>query len=372
MNNKINRVLLINPWSDGVFPPPAIGYLQAALKYWGVNVTACGMDDALALEEDFDLVGVTFHSLSVKYASRIRKEIKGKLICGGHHPSTLPEQMLALGYDQVVVGEGENAIISIVEGNEDSIIKGEDHKHKYFFTINDFLFPDYTGLKFGGQMGIPIISSRGCPFSCSFCASSNFWKHKYYMRDADNVLCEIENRKLEGFKYWMFEDDNFTLNKSRVYEICQGLDGKFLWNCTSRAESLDKNLCKELYRAGCRKIWLGIESLSQSALDRCNKNTTVEKMLSGIQNAKDAGIETICQFIAGLPGDTSEEVVETHNLINIHGLNVSYHIAQILPGTDIHEKAKERGFKDEQYLESEIPLYIYEQSIETLTNWTRV
>ncbi len=366
------KVLLINPWTDGVFPPPAIGYLQAVLKYWKVDVAVCNIDETSLMNDDYDLVGVTFHSLSVKYARQIRTRFKGRLICGGHHPSALPYQMLSIGYDQVVVGEGEDAIISIIQGNNDKIIKGEDYKYKYFASINDIPFPDYTELKFSGDMGIPIISSRGCPYSCNFCASSVFWHHKYYVRSADNVLCEIEKRKSEGFKSWMFEDDNFTLNKSRVYEICERLDGKYLWNCTSRAETLDVELCKELHRAGCRKIWLGIESLSQAALDRCNKNTTVEKMLQGIQNARDAGIETICQFIIGMPGDTLDEIKETQDKINKYRLNASYHIAQILPGTEIHKKAKEHGFKDEQYLESETPLYTYEQSIETLNNWVKL
>ncbi len=366
------KVLLINPWDDGVFPPPAIGYLQAVLKYWKIDVTACGINEALLMNDDFDLTGVSFHSLSVRYARQVRDKFKKRLICGGHHPSMLPDQMLKIGYDQVVIGEGEDAIISIIQGNNNDIINGEDYRYKYFASINNIPFPDYTGLKFSGSMGIPIISSRGCPYSCSFCASAIFWHHKYYMRSVDNVLCEIEKRKSEGFKSWMFEDDNFTLNKSRVYEICKGLDSKYLWNCTSRAETLDVKLCKELYRAGCRKIWLGIESLSQAALDRCNKNTTVEKMLTGIQNAKDADIETICQFIVGMPGDTLDEIKETHDKIKKYKLNASFHIAQILPGTEIYKKAKEYGFRDDQYLEANIPLYTYEQSIETLNKWIKI
>ncbi len=361
------RVLLINPWSAEILPPPAIGYLQSALKQQGVNVTACNYSNSINLNE-YDIVGVTFHSFSVKFAKEIRERFNGRLICGGHHPSALPEQMLSIGYDQVVIGEGENAIIDIIQGNTDRIVK--DNERKYFNGINDIPIPDYTGLSFGGEMGVNIITSRGCPFSCSFCASSAFWGHKYKTRSADSVLQEIEKRLSEGFKSWIFEDDNFTANRKRAIEICKALDGYHTWQCTSRAESLDPGLCNELYRAGCRKVWIGVESLSQGSLDRCGKNTTVEKILRGIENAEKAGIKTVSLFILGLPGDTIKDIQETHNTrmksrITDYGTNIAW----ILPNTEIYHKAKEYGFDDSVYLESGAPFYTYEQSIETLQNW---
>jgi radical SAM superfamily enzyme YgiQ (UPF0313 family) len=282
----------------------------------------------------------------------------------------MPDQMLSIGYDQVVIGEGEDAIMEIFAGNRDKIINASDVKGKYFDSINDIPFPDYTGLPNDKLFGINIISSRGCPFSCSFCASSDFWHHHYITRSSDNVLGEIEQRKSEGFTTWIFEDDNFTANKQRVYEICTGLDGKYLWTTVGRAESLDKDICQVMFRAGCRKIFLGIESLSQKALDRCNKHTTVEKMLAGVANAESSGIETISLFIVGLPGDTIEDVQETHrqrvkSKIKSRGTNIAW----ILPNTEIYCKAKERGFDDNTFLESGAPFYTYEQPIETLRQW---
>jgi anaerobic magnesium-protoporphyrin IX monomethyl ester cyclase len=364
------KVLLVNPWADDYLPPPAIGYLQAALKHWRVDVKAYNLEQALATDEQFDIVGVTFHSFSVRNANILRNKFKCKLICGGHHPSALPEQMLAAGYDQVVIGEGENAIIAIVQGNNEPIVQGAEQEHKYFYGINEIPMPDYTGINFGGCAGISIITSRGCPFACNFCASSDFWQHRYKMRSADNVILEIERRKAEGYTTWIFEDDNFTLNKTRTYEICRALDGKHLWQCTSRAEALDADLCAELYRAGCRKLWLGVETLSQAALDRCNKNTTVERMLAGIANAARAGIPTISLFIVGLPGDTAADVAITRAKIKDSAITeMGANLAWILPGTAIHAKAKEQGFDDKVYLESGAPYYTYEQSLETLRNW---
>lgn len=363
------KILLINPWTPDQLPPPSIGYLQAALKHWKVDVMAKDLNEAMSDKEDYDLVAVSFHSFSVKYARQIRDKFKGHLICGGHHSSALPEQMLSIGYDQVVVGEGENAIIDILQGNDSKIVK--DCDRKYFNGINDIPFPDYTGLEFTGiPHGISIITSRGCPFSCNFCGSTKFWNHKYTMRSPYDILYEIEKCKSEGFETWIFYDDNFTANKKRVFEICAGLDGSLIWECASRAESLDEELCRELYRAGCRTIHLGIESLSQDALDRMGKNTTVEKMIRGIEIAELIGIHTFSLFLVGLPGDTIKNIEETrYNRIRSRITQYGPNICWVLPGTSIHQKAKEHGFDDNVYLESGVPFYCYEQSIETLNQW---
>jgi radical SAM superfamily enzyme YgiQ (UPF0313 family) len=361
------RVLLINPWEVGEFPPPAIGYIQSVLKQYKVGVIAKHLSDALRDNSEYDLVAVSFHSFSVKFARQIRDKFKGHLICGGHHPSAFPYQMISIGYNQVIIGEGENAIIDIINGNTLQIIKDCP---KYFKTINDIPFPDYTGLPFNGNQGINIITSRGCPFKCHFCGSSQFWHHKYYMRSAESVLLEIEQRKQEGFKTWFFHDDNFMANRKRVFEICSGLNGEMKWQAQGRAESIDEDLCRELYRAGCRKLHFGIESLSQDALDRMGKNTTVEKMLKGIEIAENMGISTMSLFIVGLPGDSIKNIEETRanrlrSKITQYGPNICW----VLPGTEIHRKAKEYGFDDNIYLESGAPFYTYEQSIETLNQW---
>jgi radical SAM superfamily enzyme YgiQ (UPF0313 family) len=361
------RVLLINPWETGEFLIPSIGYLQAALKYSNIDVEVNDISQALLNKGNYDIIAVSFHSFSVKYARTIRDHFKGHLICGGQHSSALPDQMLSIGYDQVVIGEGENPIIDIVKGNRDKIVINCDYK--YFRDINDYPYPDYTGMSYYGSQGIPIISSRGCPFNCIFCSSSAFW-HGYRMRSAENVLIEIEQRKKEGFSTWIFYDDNFTANKNRVFEICAGLDGKYKWQCVGRAESIDKELARELYRAGCRKIHFGIESLSQDALDRMGKNTTVERILRGIEISESAGISTMSLFLIGLPGDTYLNIEETRtnrlkSSITQYGPNVCW----ILPGTSIYEKAKEYGFDDNIYLQSGAPFYTFEHSIEELNFW---
>jgi radical SAM superfamily enzyme YgiQ (UPF0313 family) len=329
------RCLLINPWAAEVFPPPSLGYLQATLKRetdWEViakDLTSINDADVAA---KWDLVAVSFHSFSVQNAAKIRSMFYGsRLVCGGHHPSALPQQMHDLGYDQVVCGEGENAIVRIANGDMSSLIVGEST------PIDQLPWPDYTGFGYTGAMGLPIISSRGCVYDCSFCASSQFWHRRCTMRSADNVLAEIEAK---GIKQFMFEDDNFTVNRRRVLDICDGLRrmGGMEWQCASRAETLaDDELCWNLRAAGCHTVWLGVESFSQPSLDRNRKRTTVEKILAGIGIARAAGLETMSQFIVGLPDDTEADIDETARVIRQHRIGrKGTNILWILPQTEAY------------------------------------
>jgi anaerobic magnesium-protoporphyrin IX monomethyl ester cyclase len=367
------RLLLINPWHGDVFPTPAIGYLQAAIKEARpeVDVTAADMKVALGLLEHntYDIVGVTYHSFSVKYAQQIRRQVKGRLICGGHHPSALPQQMLDIGYDQVVVGEGENAIIGIIDGDTRPILR--DYVNP-FDTIDSIPFPDYSGLSWSGAMGMPIISSRGCPFSCSFCASSSFWGSRWKMRSAENVLAEIRNMGMDTF---MFEDDFFTAHRKRAFDICDGLVGQgYSWQCNSRAETLmDEELCRALKDAGCETVWCGIESLSQKSLDRCGKHTTVEKMLAGIEMADKVGLNVMAQFIVGLPDDTEDDIRLT--VENIKKSKIKRKGVQkiwIVPNTLAYDRAKARGFNDDVFLKTGSPYYTYEQDMAILDRWYKM
>jgi anaerobic magnesium-protoporphyrin IX monomethyl ester cyclase len=362
------KVLLVNPWPGDVFPPPSLGYLQAVIKTMpGVQVVAKDFAPAKADNERYDLVAVSYHSFSVQNARRIREHFSGmRLICGGHHPSALPQQMLDIGYDQVVIGEGEHAIRQVLAGDTSPLVQGQE------IDVETLPPPDYTG--FGGNwfMGLPVISSRGCPFDCTFCGSSLFWHRRWRMRSAASVLDEVYRLPVKSF---MFEDDNFTNDRRRVYEICKGLEGRgYSWQCASRAETLqDADLCMQLRRAGCHTVWTGIETLSQPSLDRNCKRTTVAKMLHGIDVAHLHGLETMCQFIIGLPDDTEADIAETvrnikRSRIHRRGTNILW----ILPATAVHTKALQQGFNNDVYLASGAPYYTYEQDMNTLQRWSNL
>jgi radical SAM superfamily enzyme YgiQ (UPF0313 family) len=364
------KILLVNPWNGEVFPPPALGYLQAVLKQAGHNTTAIDMTEAnltWAAVRNWDLVCVTFHSFSVQHAAKLRSYFRGlHMVCGGHHPTALPQQLLDVGYDQVVTGQGENAILEIAAGRRERVIQGTQP------DLNALPVPDYTGFSGDWNMGMPVISSRGCAFDCNFCASKQFWQRRWHMRSATNVVEELLALPHRRF---MFEDDNFTLHRGRVLEICKALReaGGYHWQCASRAETLnDDELCWNLRSAGCHTVWLGVESFSQASLDRCRKNTTVERMLGGIARAKAHGLEVMCQFIVGLPDDTAADIAATVATIRSAKLTRwGANILWLLPATEAYTRAKAAGFDDDVYLRSGAPFYTYEHDINTLQKWAK-
>jgi radical SAM superfamily enzyme YgiQ (UPF0313 family) len=192
------------------------------------------------------------------------------------------------------------------------------------------------------------------------------------MRQAEDVLDEIA---WMGLKTFMFEDDNFTVDKKRALKICDGIKGKgYSWQCNSRAETLvDEELCRALKDAGCETVWCGIESFSQKSLNRSGKRTTVEKMLAGIEMADKVGLEIMAQFIVGLPDDTEADIkltVETIKKSKIKRKGVQK--IWIVPNTLAHDRAKAKGFDDEVFLKTGSPYYTYEQDMATLDRWYKM
>lgn len=369
------RVLLLHPWCAELFPPPAIGYLRAALERHGVTVVSAYLDTYPA--GPFDFVGVSLHSFSVKHMPllipHLRKTYPGaKLVAGGHHATALPKETLAYGFDEVLTGPGELALLDLVLGGK--------HTDGAEPTI-----PNYADLDQGWGMpmgqpgrGIGILSSVGCPFKCSFCASTNFWGGHWYPLTPEQTMhvleAQIVRYKLDG---WMFEDDNFTLQSERAMQICERIGQSAVakgkpWHAASRAESLcSEPLCKALKSAGCTHVWLGVESLCQETLDRCCKSTKVEAVVNGIMTAKRAGLQTVCQFIVGLPGETEQSMSKTIDSCRTMNIKAAVNKAWVLPGTEIHRKALEYGFSNQQYLQG-VPLYEYEWPAGTLHRWASI
>jgi len=147
-------------------------------------------------------------------ADGLHKETKGRVIIGGMHASALPEEA-ALHANQVVVGEAETVIRNVIEGKiTDKIVYAPRLEN-----LDDAPFPDYSLLKTPCSCA-NVMTTRGCPFCCSFCTTSRMF-HPYRERSVDSVMEELRYYKSIGFKYMNFEDDNFTANKKRAKEICR-------------------------------------------------------------------------------------------------------------------------------------------------------
>ena len=190
---------------------------------------------------------------------------------------------------------------------------------------------------------------------CIFCSSAKFWKQKWRLRSAENVLDELE--WLYGdyeVRIFMIFDDLFTLKKERVIAICEGIINrgmKIRWVACTRVDTVDLEILKWMKRAGCYMIEYGVESGNPQILKNIKKGITVERILQAFQWTHQVGILAKAYFMVGNPGETTQTVDDTINLAKIikpYGTN-SGGLVMIFPNTELYEMAKEKGIIADDY-----------------------
>jgi len=356
------RILLIVPNYDShvVHPPLGLGYLASYLEREGFSVSIFDGTLKNATEEDFlgaisrfnpELVGISVLTRGHNRAKRMIKTIKEQfkslpVVIGGTQVTTAPEIVLRdLGADFAVIGEGEITLLELVktleEGKESfEKIKGlayTDERGGIQVTPPRELIADIDTIPFPawhlmppGEHRIapvlepahafpvaPILTSRGCPYNCSFCASNVTWRRKMRFRSVENVLEEIKLLKGKyGVKEIHFCDDNFTINVKRAEEMCEAIiqeEIKIFWQCPNgvRIDKLTVPLLEKMKRAGCYALGLGVESGNQEILKKVNKQLDLKVVKKTLLNLKKVGISSYGFFILGLPGDTGKTVEET-------------------------------------------------------------
>lgn len=185
------------------------------------------------------------------------------------------------------------------------------------------LFPnivDYSGIhgQERGEGATTIISSRGCPFHCSFCTKIPQTSTVRF-RQPDKILLEMKTVMDDyDVTHFRFVDDIFTLDSKRVEKFCElksseGNDAT--WICITRADALNTHLLKQMKDAGCREIHIGVESGSQRILDAMNKQTTVKTLRDAVTDIKKTGIRVKTYIMYGYPGETEKDREETIRFI---------------------------------------------------------
>lgn len=195
-----------------------------------------------------------------------------------------------------------------------------------------------------------IITSRGCPNRCSFCAIHKVWGGIYRIRSAKNVLDEINLLVRHGVKEIVIVDDNFTVSKSRTIEICKGIierryNIRILTPSGVFIPSLDKEVLEYLYKAGLRELQFGVENGDQEFLDKViRKNLRLEKVKEIVAQAKEIGLRTRGFFIFGYPGETRATMLKTLRFAFESGMhNARFYIFQPMPGTEAWKMALDMG-----------------------------
>jgi len=197
-----------------------------------------------------------------------------------------------------------------------------------------------------GRFSMNLVTSRGCPFHCNWCAKP-IWGQRYAVRSPEDVVEEIRTLRDLGAEHLWFMDDIFGLKPGWLPRFAEAVEAAGLrtpFKCLSRADLLlREGEIDALRRAGCEMVWLGAESGSQSVLDAMEKGTTVEQVREAARRLKDAGISVAFFLQFGYPGETWDDVQRTLQLVrdcdpDDVGVSVSYP----LPGTPFYERVRDR------------------------------
>ena len=325
------KVVLINPPSpflidQKAFPPLGILYIAAYLRENRIEVEVIDLANQEShLEETLvkvrgDFIGISTTTPQYPYARRIKDIINQQnpgipIIVGGAHPSSLPAKCLDDGFNTVIAGEGEEALLKVVKEN----LREKLIKISYISDIDKLPFPardliDFKsyGYDIEGGKATTIITSRGCPFKCAFC-SKDVWQGKVRFHSIEYVYNELKEiiSKFK-IKYFLFLDDSFTLSKRRLIDLCQRIAPlKVKWRCYVSVRTTDMEMLKIMREAGCVEVGVGIESGSQRILDIVNKGTTVDKNTEFVLRCKKIGLLINAFIMIGLPGETYATVQET-------------------------------------------------------------
>lgn len=384
------KILLVKPISDihVVSPPLALAYLASSLKGLEVEVRIL---DCLLRKYSYsefrryiesynpDVVGFTSFTLEFSSALKMAKITKSfnkniKTIFGGPHVSNVPEESLQHSQiDFIFRGEAEEGFPMLIKELKSSKprfnkvpclgwkIKSEIilNPIKFIENLDNLNFPDFELLEFREYPKLylakkhpsaPIITSRGCPFSCTFCTASKLSGKKFRFRSPENILEEIKILKkkynIKEFQIW---DDNFTLNQARAKEFCDLLIKENLglvWWCPNgvRLETLDKELLLKMKKSGCYAIAFGIESGSERVQRDMKKNLNFSHLKEIVDFSYKIGMRTQGFFIIGYPTETREDILKTIKLAKeLPLMRASISLFQPLFGSEIYDNLKKSG-----------------------------
>lgn len=200
-----------------------------------------------------------------------------------------------------------------------------------------------------------VMTSRGCPYHCTFCLAGELSDYNLVMRDPFKVVDEIEECVGKyNIKNFFFYADTFTFNKNWVVSLCEEIIRRGLkikWGANSRADTLDEDRIKIMKKSGCEVLGFGLESGRQETLDRSKKGIKLKDSENAIGLCKKYGIKSYMIFMIGFPWETREHIEDTINFaIRLDGDFVDFTVAYPYPGTEMYTMAKELHLFDETQL----------------------
>ncbi len=372
----IKRITFVEPKTDHLhiysrYELPRLGgvLLATIMEQKGFRTEVVFMKgrDILKRKTETDLVAISTITPTAQTAYAVGDEFKRRgipVVYGGPHVTFFPEEALEHG-DYCIMGEGERAMPALLEAINGGIPFSEvpglawrdgdtirkNPTARPVENLDELPFPDLTLLDMGhgkklgsrifGHTIIPMQTSRGCPFDCSFCSVTEMFGKRYRHRSTDNIMAELERYNSREYVIF-FYDDNFAANAAKTKELLRAMIArgfKAKWSTQVRIDvARDPEMLDLMKKAGCVTLYIGFESVDPESLIAMKKSQTVEEIRYGIREIRKRGIHIHGMFVFGFDTDTPAKARATVSFALKEKIDTTqFMILTPLPGTGTYK-----------------------------------
>jgi radical SAM superfamily enzyme YgiQ (UPF0313 family) len=331
----------------------------------------------LANVQDAAVLGISCFAGMLPYAvgaSRRIAEVRPDLpiVLGGPGPSATPAAILDAfpSIHFVAFGEGEQTAVELLEALAITTVADRDQAFEKIEglawragcgrtvlnaprqrrrDLDEIPFPAYHHVRLSEYDIVGVVTTRGCPYACTYCDVVSMWKRRSVARRVESVIAEIEwLHSAFGIRHVACVDDLFTVDRRRTLEISDALarTGPVVtWGCTTRVDRTDDEVLERMAGAGCRYVFYGVESGSAKVLARVNKIVPFEYTCRAVRCGVDLGMYVHTPLMWGFPFEDMGDFQETlgfGRILEALGAHTFYTLATPLPATALHEEFRHR------------------------------
>ncbi len=362
-----------------------------------INLSSFVWEDVVEVVKqlDADVFGMSCWTANRRGVALVADQIrahhpKAHIVVGGPHASPLAREMLQhhAAINTVTQGESELTFLEIVErvaagqgmeGLAGAVYRtgGRIEKGPSRGSIDDLDTLASPHDYFDTHI---MMTSRGCPWACTFCGAESQWGRGFRAHSVEYVLNDLE-KIVERLpvKMVMIKDDTFTTNRKRVIELCRGIRERgieFAWSCDTRVDLLGEDLLREMRLAGCERLSLGVESGAPAILEQVDKKITTDDIVLSTELAKKYGISVRYFMMLGNRGETHETFQQTLDFLErAKPHEYIFSCLSIYPGTRDFTDAEAAGWLDrkvffsEPFQELKTPFDASDDLVEAMNGW---